>query len=151
MALVLGRKTLDQEEQTRTVTVEAKEPKDRDKVVPHKLDIEVEIIEREIWDDMQERWSELRAKFDRSQKDRDYQLTDEELREYREPLHKVAKLYIRNIGPLADESGNALAFDDVKNALFKLPWLDQPISDAFMAVQNGVTVAEYRRRREKNS
>lgn len=150
MALVLDKKVTEESEVTRTVTMEAKEPKDHDKVVTHKFDVEVEIIERETWDAMNERWGELRAKFERQKKDPDYHMPDEELREFREPLHKIAKPYIRNIGPMTDEAGKALAFDDVKDALFRQTWLDQPIADAFMAVQSGVTVAEYRRRIAKN-
>lgn len=150
MAIVLGKKITEQSDPTRTVTMEAKEPQDQDKVVTHKFDVEVDIIDRETWDTMTERWNVLRAKFDRQKKEPDYQMTDEELREFREPVHRIAKPYIRNIGPLTDEAGNALAFDDVKDALFSQPWLDQPIADAFMAVQHGVTVAEYRRMRTKN-
>jgi hypothetical protein len=151
MTLVLGRKILEQEELTRTVTVDAKEPKERDKVQSHKLDIEVAVMDREAWDQMNDRWVELRAKADREKSDSEYEMSEEEQRELREPMHKIAKPYVRNIGPLADEDGNKLEFDDVKDALFRLTWLDQPIVDAFMAVQNGITVEEYRKRRAKNS
>lgn len=151
MALVLSKSVLEQTEPTRTVAMEAKEPVDHDKIVVHKFDIEIEIIPAEDYRKMTERWAELKTKHDLMKKDPDSPMSPEELRELQEPAYKFAGPYIKNIGPLQDESGNSVEFDSVKEALISQPWMQDPIRDAFFAVQNGITVAEHRRRVAKNS
>lgn len=142
MALVIG------EENTRIVPIDAKQPVNGDKVLMHHFEVEYDIIGRDEWSIMSARWQELGA---RLVKDPD-SMTDDELAEARMPICQAGARYIRNIGPLLDKNKQPVEFTDaVKDSLLATPWLQQPIGDGFMAVQRGVTVAEYRRIREKNS
>ncbi len=137
---------------TRTVQIEAKEPGDKDKFTLHKLDVEYDIIDRDQWKSMSDRWDELNQKRLRMSRDNDYFMTEEELQEAQEPLHDIAKPYIRNIGPVLDENKQPVEFTDaIKDGLMKHPWLQQPLVDGFLAVQRGLTMADYKKLRAKNS
>ncbi len=141
MALVIGKKT------TRIVPIEAKEPLDGDKVAIHKFDVEIEIIDKDTWKRISERWDEL-AFLMRTKPD---SLAEEELIEAREPIHEIARHYIKNISPLLDEAKQPIAFsDEILEAILAEGWLQQPISDAFLAVQRGMTSADYKRARRGN-
>jgi hypothetical protein len=141
MALVIGKK------ESRIIPVEAKEPLDGDKVTLHKFDVEFEIIPRDLWSSMSERWEELAQQL-RASPDA---MTGDDSKEAREPIWKIAKPYIRAIGPLLDDKKQPMEFTpELLDAILAEPWLQQPIADAFMCVQLGLTNADYRKTRLKN-
>lgn len=151
MALIIGKKN------TRIIQVEAKEPLDNDKVIVHKFDIEIEIVPRDIWKAMSDRWEELATRLRNEEvafrmgRDIDDKMSDEEIKEAREPIYRVAAPYIKNIGPLLDENKQPIEFTEaIKDAILEEPWLQQPIADAFMAVQRGLTMADYKKAKTKN-
>lgn len=151
MALIIGKKN------TRIIPIEAKEPLDNNKAATHNFDVEFEIVPRDRWREMTERWEELADRLRRQEialklgRDFDDKMSDDELQEAREPIYKVAAPYIRNISPLLDENKQPIALDeDVLAAILEEPWLQQPIADGFMAVQRGLTMADYKKARTKN-
>ena len=141
MALVISKKT------TRSVPIEAKEPLDGDKVLVHRFDVEIEIVDKAIWKGISERWDELSFLV----RTKPESLSDADLAEARESITVVAAPYIKNITPLLDAQNQPIAFSpEVLDAILAEAWLLQPITDAFMAVQRGLTSAEYKKSRRGN-
>lgn len=141
MALIISDKT------RRTVPVEAKEPLDGDKFTVHRFDVEYEIIDKNLWKEISTRWDELAFLL----RNKPETLTDSELQEAREPVLTMAKPYIKNIGPIRDEQGNAVPFtDDLLEMLLSQDWLQSSIVDGFLQVQRGMTSADYKKARRGN-
>jgi hypothetical protein len=154
MALVISSSgdELFSAKKTRIIQIEAKEPGDKDKITLHKLDVEYQIIDRDLWKSMSDRWDELNQKALRAHQDKDTVMTDDEIAEMREPIYQIAAPYINSIGPLMDENKQPVEFTDaIKDALLKQPWLQPPLGDGFMAAQRGLTVADFKKLRAKNS
>ncbi|GEM_PF-1189673 len=150
MALVVSTEDL-QDEVTRTVSVDVKEPGPGDKIIPHKLDITVEVMDREDWGKLTAKWARLSHLAAKMEREKDFVMDDDDAAEARKPIHEYAEPYIKEIGPITDESGNVIAFSEVvKAALMKKPWIQPGIQDAFLAVQKGITVAEQKKTRAKN-
>ena len=110
---------------TRTVKIDAKEPGDLDKTTAYSFTAEFKILSTDTW----------RAEL--GQKDR---------------LMIDAMLdNLVNIDGLVDEDGEPLSFcEEVKTAILDARWLHQPLIDAFIAVQGGMTMKEYQAAKLKN-
>lgn len=153
MALVISSNSDDliNAKKTRIIQIEAKEPGDKDKFTLHKLDVEYQIIDRDLWKSMSDRWAELNQKALQAGRNNDVVMSDDEIAEMREPLYETAAPYINNIGPLVDENKQPVEFTEtIKDALLQQPWLQQPLADGFFAAQRGLTMADFKRLRAKN-
>lgn len=141
MALVIGEK------QTRTVPCTATEVIDGDKPIEHKFNVTIEIMDPDEFKTMTERWAELQ----RMSLLNPEKMSEDDVKEGRKTILEHAEPFIKDISPLLDADNKPLEFDKLKSRLLKLAHLKVPLTDVFMAVQNGVTVKEYRRMKEKNS
>lgn len=152
MALVIGPDITAAAPSTRSIIVDAKEPLDGDKFKTHKLTLEFDVIDRDEWEQMEARWNELHEKRVKAEKNPEFIMSDDEIQEAREPIHKIAAPYLNAISPMVDHNGQPLELtDQIKEGLIKTPWLQKPITDGFMAVQRGLTLADYKKLLAKNS
>lgn len=150
MGIVLGKKT------SRIVPIVANEVGDGDKVVAHKLEVEIEIIPREEWEAMNKRWNKLGDLL--KQRDLAFRLgkelpfmSDEDIEDANQRIYKVAEPYIKDIKGFTNEDGSPAVFcPELRAAALSIEWIRDPIEEAFGAVQRGITVAKYRENRAKN-
>lgn len=154
MALVIDTtdSQLASTKKTRIVRITPKEVGEKEKIITHQLDVGFEIIDRDTWQKMTDRTSELARKYIRAQKDKDYQMPEDEMEEFLIPTYKIAEPYIVSLNPLVDQNNQPIQLTDaIKSSLLKEPWLQADIGDAFLAAQRSLTVADIKKERAKNS
>ncbi len=111
--------------ETRVISITAIEPLDKDKTKTHSFEAEFKILPKDDWQALL--------------KDNDSLIID------------IAYENLVDVQDIVDESGSPVAFDnDVKQEMMNQPWLNKSVIDGFMAVQGGVTNAEYKRQKLKN-
>lgn len=146
------------DQETRIIKLDAKQPDENDRLITHKVSIEVEVMDRDEWQAMAARWSTLgelmqQRKMAVENGTEMPEASPADIEESRRPIYKYAIPYIKNIeGPFVDPAGKPVPFDTLIEAIQRhIPWMHEPIEAAFMAAQQGITATKYRENRAKNS
>lgn len=146
------------DQETRIIKLDAKQPDENDKLITHKISIEIEVMDSDEWREMAQRWQSLgelmhqrKTAIETGKELPD--VTAADMEEAKKPIYKYAIPYIINIeGPFVDPVGKPVPFDTLIAAIQRhMPWMHEPIEAAFMAAQQGITATKYRENRAKNS